>query len=193
LTAEGGAKSLQTYIFISKTEPIYLTYWYRAFRERIIVTIDEFHGTPLQLVERAAQRRTADLREARRGRGDAYSEYWCVFDIDDHPHINRAVKLAKESEISIAISNPCIELWFVLHFRDQRAMIDRHDAQRRAQELLGFEKVPTSAGLAKLCGRYEEARGRAQHLDKKHELDGSSRGSNPSSDVWCLIDKIRHS
>lgn len=183
-------RSLLVFTEGRRTEPIYLTYWYRAFRERVIVRIDDFHGTPMQLVERAAQRRTVDLREARRGRGDAHSEYWCVFDIDEHPYVKRAVKLAAESGINVAISNPCIELWFLLHFQDQRAVIDRGVAQRRARDLLGFDKAPTFAGLAKLHGHYGEARGRAQHLDKKHELDGSPPGSNPSSRVWCLIDKI---
>ncbi|MGH3292454.1 MAG: hypothetical protein ACRDP7_11650 [Trebonia sp.] len=60
-----------------KTEPIYLTHWSRAYREKVIVTIDDFRGTPLFLVQRAAAQRAADLKAARRGRGDAYSEYWC--------------------------------------------------------------------------------------------------------------------
>ena len=37
-----------------KTEPVYLTHWHRMYRERVIVTVDEFHGAPLQLVETAA-------------------------------------------------------------------------------------------------------------------------------------------
>jgi hypothetical protein len=101
-----GRRSLLVFTEGCKTEPIYLTHWYRAYRERVIVAIDGFHGTPLQLVERAAERRTADLREARRGRGDAYSDYWCVFDIDEHPHVERALELAGESGINVAVSNP---------------------------------------------------------------------------------------
>ena len=57
-----------------KTEPVYLMHWSRAYRERIIVTIDGFHGTPLSLVQEAANRRAADLKAARRGGGDAYSD-----------------------------------------------------------------------------------------------------------------------
>jgi len=187
-----GRRSLLVFTEGLKTEPIYLNHWHRVYREQVIVIIDGFHGAPLQLVEKAAERRSADLREERRGRGGAYNDYWCVFDIDEHPHVERALKLAEESGINVAISNPCIELWFLLHFQDQHAVIDRGTAQRQARDLLGFDKVPTSAGLAKLQGRYEEARRRARHLDKKHELDGSLPGSNPSSGAWCLIDKIRN-
>jgi len=174
-----------------KTEPIYLTHWNRAYREKIIVTIDDFHGTPLSLVQEAAARRMADLKAARRGRGDAYSEYWCVFDIDEHPNVARALELAASSGVSVSVSNPCVELWFLLHFQDQNAAIDRHDAQRKASEYLNCGKTPTSAALAALASQYEDARRRAQALDRKHELDGSPLRSNPSSEAWRLIETIR--
>jgi RloB-like protein len=189
----GAARRRSILVFTEglKTEPIYLTHWHRIFRERIIVTVDEFHGTPLKLVEAAAARRTADLRAARRGRGDAYSDYWCVFDIDEHPHVDRALELAAASRISVAVSNPCIELWFILHFQDQTAVIDRGDAQRKSSDLLKFGKTPTTAALADLVSRYEDARRRAKALDEKHRLDGAPQRSNPSSGAWCLIGQIR--
>jgi len=175
----------------SKTEPIYLTHWHRLYRERVIVAVDPFHGTPLRIVEEAAATRTRDLREARRGRGDAYDEYWCVFDIDEHPRVEEAIKLAADNGINVAVSNPCIELWFLLHFQDQQASIDRAQAQRKVAEMLGCGKVPTTAALGQLAGRYDQAQVRAQKLDEKHRRDGSPTRSNPSSGVWCLIERIR--
>lgn len=148
-----------------KTEPIYLTHWNRAYRERVIVTIDDFHGAPLSLVQRAVARRAADFKAARRRRGDAYIEYWRVFDIDEHPNVARALELAVSSGVSVSVSNPCIELWFLLHFQGQTA--------------------------AALASHYEDARGRAQALDRKHDLDGSPPRSNPSSEAWRLIERIR--
>ena len=174
-----------------KTEPVYLTHWSRAYRERIIVTIDGFHGTPLSLVQEAANRRAADLKAARRGGGDAYSEYWCVFDIDEHPNVARALELAASSGVMVCVTNPCVELWFLLHFQDQNAAIHRYDAQRKAAAYLNDGKTPTSVSLAAMSSRYEDARRRAQELDRKHELDGSPPRSNPSSEVWRLIETIR--
>lgn len=173
-----------------KTEPIYLTHWYRAYRERVIVTIDDFHGAPLSLVQKAAARRAVDIKAARRRHGDAYSEYWCVFDIDEHPNVAQALELAVSSGVNVSVSNPCIELWFLLHFQDQTAAIHRHDAQRKASEYLSCGKTPTSAALAALGSHYEDACGRAQTLDRKHDLDGSPPRSNPSSEAWRLIERI---
>jgi hypothetical protein len=175
-----------------KTEPVYLTHWSRIYREKTIVTIDDFHGAPLSLVQEAATRRMADLKAARRGRGDAYSEYWCVFDIDEHPNVAQALDLAASSGINVSVTNPCVELWFLLHFQDQNAAIHRHDAQRKASEYLNCGKTPTSAALAALTSQYQDARHRAQALDRKHDLDGSPPRSNPSSEAWRLIETIRH-
>ena len=133
----------------------------------------------------------ARLISRRRGRGDAYSEYWCAFDIDEHPNVARALELAASSGVKVCVTNPCIELWFLLHFQDQNAAIHRHDAQRKATDYLNCGKTPSSAALAALADKYEGARRRAQALDRKHDLDGSPPRSNPSSEAWRLIETIR--
>jgi hypothetical protein len=177
----------------SKTEPMYLTHWRRLHCDRVSVVFDTFHAAPLQLVERAAARRAGELGKARHGRAGAgaHDEYWCVFDVDEHPNIGAALDLAAARGIRVAVTNPCFEMWFLLHFQDRCAAIDRGDAQRRSSDLLGCGKVPTPAALADLTGRYEEARRRARALDSKHALDGSPPRSNPSSGIWRLIDRIR--
>ena len=49
------------------TEPDYVEYWHRNHRQHVVVVIDDFHGGPLQLVDRAIKRRQDDLREERAG------------------------------------------------------------------------------------------------------------------------------
>jgi hypothetical protein len=168
-----------------------LLHWYRLHRERVIVKVDRFHGTPLQLVQAAANQLKVDRRDQARGRGDAFDEYWCVYDVDQHPGLAAALELANEHDINIALSNPCIELWFLLHFTDRTAALDRHEAQRQSRILLDCGKVLSPAAIEKLTTRHREARANAQSLDKKHEGDGSPPHSNPSSDIWRIVDTIR--
>lgn len=172
------------------TEPDYVNHWYRQHRQRVKVVIDDFHGGPFQLVTRAIQRRDHDYREARRGRGAAFDEYWCIFDRDDHPKFDLAVNQAVSKKIKLAHSNPCIELWFMLHFSDQTSYIHRRDAQQESKDLLGCGKRLTLQALKKLQAEFPTARCRARALDDKHLLDGSPSRSNPSSDVWKLIQNI---
>jgi len=175
-----------------QTEPVYLTHWYRLYRERVIVRIADHRETsPMELVRAAIDQRAWDEREASRGRGDAFDEYWCVFDVDAHPNLRQALELAAARSINVALSNPCIELWFIIHFDARTAYLDRETAQRRSRQLLGFDKTPTLNSLERLIENYEVAKRRAQALDRKHAGDGSPPRSNPSSDVWRTVDAIR--
>ncbi len=195
MAATKSAKPRQICVFTEgkATEPDYIQHWSREHRQTVKVVIDKFHGGPLQLVDRAIKRRTSEQHEARRGRGEAFDEYWCVFGRDEHQNFDLAVIRAVSNGIGIAHSNPCIELWFMLHFSDQTSFIDRHDAQRASKKLLGCEKRLTPQALKELQAEFCTARCRAQALNNKHHLDGSAPRSNPSSDVWRLITSIaRH-
>jgi RloB-like protein len=172
------------------TEEGYLLFWRRRARRHTLVEIHEFHGTPLSLVEKAVEVKAEEERQEKRGRGRAHDEFWCVFDIDEHPHLERASELAAASDINLAISNPCIELWFLLHFADQTAYIDRRDAQRQARAHLKCGKDLDDRALGSLAENFALARERAQRLDEKHRDDGTPTPGNPSSGAWRVIDSI---
>jgi hypothetical protein len=173
------------------TEETYLLHWWRKYRAGVSVEIDDFHGTPLALVERAVAAKKKGEREDKRGRGAAHNEVWCVFDEDEHPHLDQALQLARDNGIHIALSCPCLELWFQLHFEDQTAYIERHDAQRAVKDKLFPGKSPPKPALETMDESYEVARGRAQALDEKHRGDGTPAPGNPSSGVWKIVDSIR--
>jgi len=127
----------------SKTEVDYINHWYRKHRTRVRVIVDDFHGVPASLVDSAAARKKREAAAGRRQRGAAIrtaNEYWCVFDIDQHPNVPASIDKARGNEIEVAISNPCIEPWFLLHFEDRTASIRRHEAQRLAKRHLGSGK-----------------------------------------------------
>ncbi len=50
---------------------------------------------------------------------DSGDELWLVFDKDDWPweKINKVVRDAKRRGIHVAISNPCFEVWLILHIQ----------------------------------------------------------------------------
>lgn len=51
---------------------------------------------------------------------DLDDELWLVIDVDDWPwkEINKVVRSAKKSGINVAISNPCFEVWLILHIQN---------------------------------------------------------------------------
>ena len=171
------------------TEPIYLRKWERRNRLRVRLDISDRGMAPTTLVARAREY----ARRTRRRRHDSeYDEIWCVFDVDEHPNLQQAIEEARQSDINVAVSNPCIELWFVLHTADQTAWISRQDVQRRSNELdlTSGKRIPDEA-WATLLDRVETAKQRAQSLDARHEGNGSPPRANPSTDVWRLVDRLR--
>lgn len=184
---------IRVYAEGEKTEEGYLTHLWRENRAHVAVNIARHVGsTPLKLVSTAVAERRNDLRTARRV-GPAYNEYWCVFDVDEHPGLIEALQMAAANEIKVALSSPCLELWFLIHFDKQWADIDRHEAQRRAESHLalgGKGKVLTRKALQLLDEHYKHAHSHALLLDEKHTGDGASHPWNPSSNMWELTETI---
>ena len=145
--------------------------------------------TPMALVQQARD----EVRWNRRAHADdRFDEIWCVFDRDEHPHFEGAIREARDSGIQTAPSNPCFELWLVLHVGPQTAHIHRHAIQRRCQDLgLVDGKALVEEALSKLIEGYPEAKKKAQALDRMHKESGSPEGANPSSGVWRLIDRLQ--
>jgi hypothetical protein len=190
VAAEPRRKELLILVEGRVTEEAYLLFWSRRWRRRALVEIHEFRGTPMSLVEKAVEVRAEEKRQEKRGRGRAHDEVWCAFDIDEHPHLAEAIELAGRNGISLAISNPCIELWFLLHFVDQRAHLERQVAQREAKAALGCGKDLSAAALEQMADRFETAKSRALGLEVKHRGDGTPDPGNPSSGMWRLVDSI---
>lgn len=171
------------------TEREYLQLWQRECRDSVTIRFSPKNGVPMTLVNHAV---TARRSEPNDKRSAACDEIWCVFDRDEHPGIEQALRKAAEHGIGIAYSNPCIELWLALHHQDQTAWISRQDAQKLAQRLLLCnDKHLCDGGRERLTSNYGDAKRRAEALQNRHVGNGSEGTDNPSSSVWRLIDSIR--
>lgn len=69
-------------------------------------------NSPAEMVKEGA--RILALDELK---GTTLREVWCVFDRDSHPSYQEAFEMASRNKrIRLCWSNPCIELWFLMHF-----------------------------------------------------------------------------
>ncbi len=89
-------------------------------------------GVPYTIAEKAVERAKAlGLTPKSRGKGkkDSYEErdeVWAVFDRDDHPRFDEAVRDCEKQNVRVGRSNPCFELWLILHEQDYNRPEDRH-------------------------------------------------------------------
>lgn len=149
----------------------------------VSLMIDPSYGLPLDLVTRAADR----LR-----RDPEIDECWCVFDVEwpqHHPHLDQALKLAAAEGVRVAVSNPCFELWLILHFQDQAAFLHSRDAEAVSRRLDG--RPGKRLDGAKYMPLRHDACDRAVRLTSRHERNDSSfPNDNPSSTMHELLAAI---
>jgi RloB-like protein len=173
------------------TEPQYLQGLMKSCRNsRVDIEIAREHGVPKTLVEIAKRIKLANANEARRERDRnlAYDAVWCLFDVDEHPGIPDAKQMARDNEIDLAISNPCFELWLLLHFRDSPGMQSRAKIHRMLRSHVpAYDKHVDYSAYEP---RYADAVKRAQRLDKLADRDGEP-GRNPTTGVYKLTEQIR--
>jgi hypothetical protein len=116
-----------------------------------------------------------------------YDQVWCVFDVDVHEYLNESKEMAAKNRIKLAISNPCFELWLLLHHREAPGIIHRHTAKNLMKEYVAEydKKVKFENYLA----GYERAIERAKKLDRLAE-EVKDPGRNPTTGVYKLAEAI---
>lgn len=169
-----------------KTEPNY----FKALREdkklkttEVKVIGEECGSHPRDVVDFAVKEKRRQERK-----GIPYNQVWCVFDRDEHSKIHEAFDRAKAHGIEIAFSNPCFELWFLLHFINySSAHIERDevDRQLRNSHIPGYEVSMQVYDL--LIELQQNAIRNAERLRIHHESVNPGEYPNPYTSVDRLV------
>ena len=137
-------------------------------------------AVPLTLVETAINLQSQN--------GDI-DEYWCLYDVeapDPHPNLDRARDLAQAHQIRTAVSNPCFEIWFLLHFKAHTRWESTDDAIKLREQEDGSTGKEVDGALY-MPERWT-AVANARDLRDKHIDDQTVfPHDNPSSGVFELL------
>ena len=175
----------------SRTEPGY----FDSIREskglsrKSIIIVPHVGTDPFTVVNSAVTARDEQRRRRDWGRKD---EAWAVFDGDEHKlenpeNWNNAIQRASGQGIRLAVSNPCFEFWYLLHFQEHRS----HLTRQKARELLRHH-VPDYEKAARLYPNpleplTAEAIQRAKQIAVRMGGDGLSPHTNPGTGAWELV------
>jgi hypothetical protein len=140
-------------------------------RQRVVVVVEK--GSPLSVVKGAARRRDRD----------DYDEAWAVCDVDEFP-TQEASSQANTDGVRMAWSNPCFELWLLLHKDTHGGFIaDAKAAEKLMRQCVqGWKK--SNLDFAAFRDSIEDAVHRAKSL-------GTPPHENPSTAVWQLIEALK--
>lgn len=160
-----------------KTEPAYFEGLKRLRRlPSVHVDVENLRGDPDKVVARAHAKQTT---------GD-FDQVWCVLDVDEFS-FDRAVSAADHEGIRLAISNPCFEVWLLLHHVDAtRAFSSAKDALKElGKHVAGYDKSRLRFDRDFAPGVDDAVRRGRSILPVGTGLD-----RNPSTGVWRLTETI---
>lgn len=134
-----GKKRFNKTIFIftqgSVTEVEYFNYFKNKNRVKSLqIQVKTKHETnALNFVKYAVKNYKQEITE--------FDEFWLVFDKDatDITDFNNALKIAKKNSCYCAYSIQAFEIWFIHHFKQYSAPLDRNSYSKELTNLLGLQ------------------------------------------------------
>ena len=153
-------------------------------------------GVPYTIATKAVRyARSEGLASRSRRKRDSFEELdqvWAVFDRDEHPNYEKAITHCEKWGVGIGRSNPCFELWLILHETDYDKPNDRHAIQKdlaalRPEYKLQGAKTPDCDDLVT---RVTDAEKRGD-LQLRNRTQESNSFGNPSTTVGQLTRAIR--
>ncbi len=170
-----------------RTEPQYIKGLGQVPEIRTIASLErgKSNSDPASLVRQAIKARNSPYYNTH--------EIWCLFDVEwpARPNLLETVRFARSKGIQCAVSNPCFELWLILHFKDlhKSLTVDRAVELRQEHD----KSVDKSVDPELYMDRRDQAATRARRLDAKHtEEERSFPKDNPSSGMYKLLDAFTH-
>ena len=109
--------------------------------------------------------------------------------------LSEARKKAGKESFELILSNPCFELWYLLHLRYTTAHLPDYDAVRRALEHAGITNYEKHNDLyEQLVSHTSKAIDRSKCLESFHTDNGSTLplgiDANPFTEVYKLVEKL---
>lgn len=168
----------------SKSSPAYfkaLRGFLRLSTAQIEVCGDECGSAPISVVDHAIRR-----REERRVEQNPVDVVFCVFDVDTHPSLHKALDKAKGNGLVVALSSPCFELWYLLHFAQGGKPYSNCDQLVRdlKKHIEDYNKGSFGA-FDILWSNMQRAIGHGKRLI---DLRGEDRLRNPSTEVHLVVE-----
>lgn len=166
-----------------KTEPDYFNEIRKRFRlQRSLITVISA-GEPASIVKVADRMERDAERE-----GNPIDSVWLVFDDDGRPQIADILKQqSSRKKRSVAFSNPCFEIWCLLHFEERPGPFSDSQAVKKHLTSHIPEYEEGTPVYRHLLPNQEHAMVRAQRQRQFHKEVGNPETSNPSTSVDRLV------
>ncbi len=182
-----------------KTEPAY----FLAMRKRLGLTSVEVEviggnggSAPITIVDSAVALKLA--REILAKNSVIHREYdyvWCVIDVEaPHPHesLYRACNKATDNGLRMALSNPCFEYWYLLHFEKTcKLFVSNYDViHDLKQHFAKYSKINADI-FEDIYLKTDQAIKWAKEILRETGCNDDPRNHNSSTTVHKLVEILK--
>ncbi len=126
-----------------------------------------------------------------------YDKAYCIFDTDvdenKEKSIEEAIKIANENNIIPIVSNPCVEVWFLLHYEYTTSKMSNNEVINRLKRYNSHYKKNYNI-YKDIKSKTEEAIKNAKKLEKEHIKNNTklqSLESSPYTEIYKLIEELK--
>lgn len=116
-------------------------------------------------------------------------QFWLVLDVDHHSdgrhkeNFTQVLQLAKQKHYRVAVSNPCFEVWLLLHFREAEevcALVERASGvSRGCKQALG--QIRAELGESAYLDALYDADALDKAITRAAAIDGDSKAPWPAA------------
>lgn len=177
------------------TEPEYFLALRKLFPSTLIrINIERAVGAPMTIAEHASDHHSKQRMKKKKGVLSSFEEEdqtWAVYDRDAHPFIAEAAEKCRAAGVQLAFSDPCFELWLILHLEGFDRPDDRHSVQRHLRKICSSydDKSRKTAKFEELLANLDLAEERAQSQFQRRQEEGGC--SPPYTTVFQLTRALR--
>lgn len=190
-TVKAKPKRVILIAYEEKTEKEYFKNFDDGKKDYRIVFANDNHTDPINLIE--VLKTKMERMEINHLNND---KVYCIFDTDTDikkdKEIKKAYSLAQKYGIEIITSNPCIELWFYLHFKYTTGYMTSNDILKFLKDAYPqYEKGKNV--YDELKSKLPLAINNAKKLEKFHLENGNDvrfLEANPSTMIYKIIEEL---
>jgi len=169
----------------SITEPAY----FRSLKGTL-----RLHAVKVEVVG-LRQSRPIDVVDHAISKKKEYEKVWCVVDVEIPPHrtLNEAWEKARETDgLELILTNPCIEYWFLLHFKKHTAPFDNNNDVMNALTAVQKSYKKNRIGFDILEPRIATAIKHSKEVLEEKRCGEYLRDCNPSAHVHKIVEHLRN-
>ncbi|MCK4461353.1 MAG: RloB domain-containing protein [candidate division Zixibacteria bacterium] len=120
-----------------------------------------------------------------------YDHCWCVMDVEaprPHKTLKEALCKARDNKLNVALTNPCFEFWYILHFERYTKAFDTNQKVRLRlkRHIPRYAKGGTEI-FEKLFPQIRTAVDNADQVLVDKQCGTNLSSHNPSTHVHCLV------